>query len=239
MSPPVAFVAGATGYTGREVVATACARGIVTHAHVRPDSPNFEATRLRLSALGATVEPLPWTLGAMTEAMARIRPTQLYYLIGTTKARARAAARAGAAPADYASVDVGLALLLVDACKAVGIRPRFVYLSSLGAGPGARGAYLQARAQVEAALAESGLPYTVVRPSFITGPDREEDRIGERVGAAISDRVLSLVGALGGRQTQQRYRSTDAATLARALVRLAGDPAAEGKVILSEDLHEP
>ncbi|MBA3548122.1 MAG: hypothetical protein H0T76_16695 [Nannocystis sp.] len=39
---PIAWVAGATGYTGRALVAALRAQNITTHAHVRPDSPALE-----------------------------------------------------------------------------------------------------------------------------------------------------------------------------------------------------
>ena len=37
-----AFVAGATGFTGREVVRLLVERGVPAVAHVRPDSPRLE-----------------------------------------------------------------------------------------------------------------------------------------------------------------------------------------------------
>ena len=41
----IAFVAGATGYTGREVVRLLAERGVRTLAHVRPDSSSSAAGR--------------------------------------------------------------------------------------------------------------------------------------------------------------------------------------------------
>jgi uncharacterized protein YbjT (DUF2867 family) len=236
-TPAVAWVAGATGYTGREVVARACALGRRVHAHVRPDSPRLEAHRERFESLGAIVEATPWERGALATRLAEVQPTEIYALLGTTQARARAAAKSGAPPADYAAVDVGLTLMLYRACEDAGIRPRFVYLSALGAGPKASTAYMRARWEVEAALRAGGLPYTIVRPSFISGPDREERRLGERVGATVGDALLGVVGALGGAKIRDRFRSIDAAGLARALVDLAVDPATAGAIIEADGLR--
>jgi uncharacterized protein YbjT (DUF2867 family) len=228
----VAWIAGATGYTGRELVAHARSAGARVHAHVRPDSPRLAAHQRRFEdELGAHVERTPWEPDALREALARTQPSEVYALLGTTKARARAAAKAGAPPADYAAIDVGLTLMLLDACSAAGIRPRFIYLSSLGAQTDASSAYMSARGQVEDAIRASGLPYTIVRPSFISGPDRDERRLGERFGATLSDAVLGVIGALGGGRVRDRYRSIDAAALARAMVELAADPNAVNQVI--------
>ena len=236
-SPPIAWVAGAPGYTGHEVVRALRERGVSVHAHVRPDSSRLAEWSDRFTALGAQVEATPWTDDDQIAALARVRPTMVFALLGTTQRRARAAAQAGAPAADYAAVDVGLTLMLLRAALAAGTRPRFVYLSSLGVGPDARGAYLQARWQVEEALRASGLPFTIARPSFITGPDREESRPAERIASIVGDAALGALALVGARRLHARYRSNTAQGLARALVRLAADPAAEGKVVLAEDLH--
>src|SRR5262245_55763625 len=49
----VAFVAGATGYTGNEVVSALRGRGIRTIAHVRPDSSSLERWRKSFEDIGA------------------------------------------------------------------------------------------------------------------------------------------------------------------------------------------
>jgi nucleoside-diphosphate-sugar epimerase len=235
----IAWVAGATGYTGRALVAALRAQHITTHAHVRPDSPELERWRTQFTALGAVVETTPWELAPLTAALRGCAATQVYALLGTTKARARAAERAGAAPADYERVDVGLTLLLLEAAQAADHRPRFVYLSATGVrGPEDGNAYMRARGRVELAVRNSGLPYTIARPSFISGAGRDESRPLERIGAAVTDATLGLVGLLGGSRMRDRYRSTSNTALAAALVRLAADSHAENKVIDSEGLRD-
>ncbi len=222
-----AFVAGATGLTGRSVVEALIERGEAAVAHVRPDSGRLAEWTARFEGLGATVDTSPWTAEGMVEAMGRIRPTQVFALLGTTAKRG---------DGDYRTVDFGLTALLIDAVQAAGLDDtRVVYLSSLGADK-PRGAYLKARTDAEAHLRASGLPWTIARPSFIVG-DRDERRPGESVGAAVADAPLKLIGLLGGRRVADRYRSISGPELARGLVRAALDPAAEGAVLDSADLR--
>jgi uncharacterized protein YbjT (DUF2867 family) len=234
-----AFVAGATGFTGREVVRLLVERGVPTFAHVRPDSPRLEEWKERFSGVGAQVDATAWEEAAMKETLLRIRPALLFALLGTTRARMQAASRAGEDPAtqSYDAVDYGLAALLIEAAREAGLSPRVVYLSAAGVKETSRSAYYKARAQAEALLRSSGLPYTIARPSFIAGPGRDVDRPLERVGAVIGDGLLSLAGRLGARKIQTRYASTTNVRLAGALVRLALDPNAENGVFESEELE--
>jgi uncharacterized protein YbjT (DUF2867 family) len=237
----IAFVAGATGLTGRFVVEELLRRGVVAVAHVRPDSPLLVDHRARFEALGAQVDATPWDEAAMTTAIARWRPRVIFGLLGTTRARARQAGREGRDPAaeGYEAVDYGLTARLIRAALAAGLDrpPRFVYLSSTGVSEGTHNAYLAARARLEGELRASGLPHVVARPSFIVG-DREPARRWEGVAAKLGDGVLALAGALGAARLRDRYRSIDAAALAGALVRLAleahDEPA--GRVVEAEEL---
>lgn len=86
---------------------------------------------------------------------------------------------AGAGPGSGAerkrTVDYGAAVKLIAACRALGIK-RYVMVSSIGAddpasGPEQMRPYLEAKADADHALAESGLDYTIVRPgSLVDSP---------------------------------------------------------------------
>ncbi|HKG95644.1 MAG TPA: NAD(P)H-binding protein [Gemmatimonadaceae bacterium] len=236
-----AFVAGATGYTGREVVRQLVERGVRAVAHVRPDSPRLAEWRERFAELGAEVDATPWEEPAMRASLARWRPAQLFALLGTTRERGRRTEESGggggAVPDTYESVDYGLTSLLIRAASSSGVRPRFVYLSAAGVRDGATNPYLAARARAERELRESGLPFIIARPSFITGPDREERRPMERAAAAAGDALLAVAGALGASGLRARYHSTTASQLAAALVRLALDPMTEDTVVEGEGLR--
>lgn len=215
-----AFVLGATGFVGREVVRQLCVRGGRPIAHVRPDSPQLAAWRERFAALGAEVDATPWDAPQLGARLAARAVTQLYILIGTTRRKAQADGIGGDI---YEAVDVGLTKLAVEAARGSAIRPRLVYLSSIGAAPGARSPYLRARAKAEAVVTGADLPWVIARPSFILG-DRDESRPGERAAGVVGDGLLAIAGVLGARRTRDRYRSTTPDVLASALIRLAEAP---------------
>jgi uncharacterized protein YbjT (DUF2867 family) len=209
-----AFVAGATGYTGRALVHELCARGVRTIAHVRPDSPRLPQWQQHFNAVGALVDSSPWSEAALASALRVQQPDFVFAMLGTTRSRARAARRAGGNDS-YESVDYGLTSLLLSATLHAAPDAHFVYLSAVGVGPRARGAYLRVRWRMEQELRSSGSRHTIIRPAIITGADRDESRPLERAAAVATDAVLALVGKLGGRHIQHRYRSRTGAELAR------------------------
>lgn len=231
-----AFVAGATGYVGREVVAALRAAGVETWAHVRPDSSRLAEWRERFGALGAAVDTTPWAAEAMSAQMAALCPTHVFALLGTTQARARAAAARGER-ADYEAVDYGLTMTLLRAARAVAPSPTFVYLSSAGVREGTRNPYLAVRARVQRELVASGMHYVVAQPAFITGDDREEDRPAERWGARLGDAVLAVVARLGAPSLAARWGSITGGSLARGLVRVALDPSVRDVVLTTDSLR--
>jgi uncharacterized protein YbjT (DUF2867 family) len=227
-----AFVLGATGFVGREVVRQLCVRGAKTIAHVRPDSTSLAAWRTRFEDLGAVVDTTPWEVAAMTARLRVALPAQLYVLIGTTRSRAKADAVGGNI---YEAIDLGLTQLAVAAARGSEHRPRIVYLSSVGADPAARSAYLAARGHAEAAVTGSGLPWVIARPSIITG-ERDEGRVGERSAAVIGDGLLAVAGMFGGRRLRARYKSTTPDVLASALIRL-GEAPEHDRIVDGDDLR--
>lgn len=227
-----AFVLGATGFVGREVVRQLCVRGVQAIAHVRPDSASLAAWRTRFEDLGAAVDTTPWDTAALTARLRVAVPAQLYVLIGTTRSRAKADAVEGNI---YEAIDLGLTRLAVDAARGSEHRPRLVYLSSVGADPAARSAYLAARGRAEAAVMTSGLPWVIARPSIITG-ERDDGRVGERSAAVIGDGLLAVAGMFGGRRLRARYRSTTPDVLASALIRL-GEAPEHDRIIDGDDLR--
>jgi uncharacterized protein YbjT (DUF2867 family) len=226
-----AFVAGATGLTGREVVRVLRERGVDVHAHVRPDSRELDAWRRRFGALGAEVDTTPWTDDAMRTRLSALAPTHVFALLGTTKKRGRASGHADT----YESVDYGLSAMLLRASVACGSRPRFVYLSSMGVTATTKNPYLAVRHRLESELRASGLSWFAARPSFIVG-ERDEDRPLEKVGSAVGDGLLALVGLLGAKKMRESYRSQTGAELAQALVKLALDET-PNRVVSSDELR--
>ncbi|CAN5845795.1 hypothetical protein BH11MYX3_BH11MYX3_18670 [soil metagenome] len=230
-----AFVLGATGFVGREVVRQLCVRGAAPIAHVRPDSSKLAEWQASFSEEGATVDTTPWDapkLAARFKELFSRGAGQLYVLIGTTRSKAKADAVEGDI---YEKVDLGLTQLAVDAVKGSETRPRIVYLSSVGADAKARSAYLAARGKAEQVVIESGLPYVIARPSIITG-ERDDSRIGEKTAAVVGDGLLAVAGLFGGKKIRDRFRSTTPDVLGSALIRLGEAPDAD-KIVDGADLR--
>jgi uncharacterized protein YbjT (DUF2867 family) len=104
-----------------------------------------------------------------------------------------AGAGPGSGPERKRTVDLGGAVKLIDAARAAGVR-RYVMVSSIGADDPAGGGeamrpYLEAKAEADAALAASGLDFTIVRPGPLTDdPGTGSVRVGEDVGRAAVTR---------------------------------------------------
>lgn len=225
-----AFVAGATGYTGREVVRELNARGITAFAHVRPDSRQLDEWRNRFQGI-AQVDTTPWELSAMTATIKRVQPAFVFALLGTTRSRARSAQKQGANDS-YQTVDYALTALLLDALQRAGHTAKFIYLSSMGVNGKSKNPYIAVRWRMETELRASGMPYVIARPAFITGSDREEFRLLERGLGTVSDAALDVAGAIGLRSLRDRFHSLTGQQLARGLVAAALDPA-QTNVVLS------
>ena len=111
-----------------------------------------------------------------------------------------AGAGPGSGPERKETVDYGGAVKLVDAAKRAGIS-RYVIVSSVGADPNASGddtfaVYLRAKGKADAALAASGLDYTIVRPGRLTDdPGAGRIRVG-RDGEIPREDVAATLAAV-------------------------------------------
>lgn len=177
------FVAGATGATGRVFVPRALAAGHDVVFHVRPQSaaksPLGKDPRARVLELADTP--------ALADAMAGCEAVISF--VGTMRSRF-------AAGDTYESSDIGSTRQLVEGAKAAGV-PRFILLSSYGAG--SLGAYLQMKAKCEAIVKESGLRWTVLRPSALVTPEGvAEGTHGARRSPPGASAVFGAIRALPG-----------------------------------------
>ena len=226
-----AFVLGATGFVGREVVRQLAVRATPVVAHIRPDSKSLEEWRGKLAALGAKIDTTPWDAAALAKALDANQAKQLYILIGTTRSRGKADAIEGDI---YEKVDYGLTRIAVDAAKLSNAKPRLVYLSGLGADANARGAYMKARGKAENAVRESGLPWVIARPAIITG-ERDDSRAGERTAAVVGDGLLAVAG-LFSKSLRSKWKSTTPDVLGSALIRI-GEAHEHDRVVDGADLR--
>ncbi len=229
-----AWVAGATGYTGREVVRLLCEQGHEVSAHVRPATLANSDWKSRFEKMGAHVVVVDWELNFLANALRQAQPSIVFSLVGTTRSRAykeRLTAREA-----YRRVDRDLTLMLINAVKLANLSPRFVYLSAIGANPDSRNTYLRVRGEVEEAIKTSALTYTIARPSFITGPNRDEFRPLERTGALMSDAILDVFAVIGAGGLRERFRSMSNTEVAKALVFASTEARYANTVLEAQDL---
>jgi nucleoside-diphosphate-sugar epimerase len=211
-------------------------RGVRTVAHVRPDSSKLEQWRQRFESDGAAVDMTPWRDDEISRTLSALQPTHVFSLLGTTRARRRATGATGNAES-YEAIDYGLTAMLIRAAVASGSKPRFIYLSALGVQEHTSNPYLVARWKAESMLRASGLPFTIARPSFITGPDRDESRPLERVAATVVDAAAGVARLVGAHRLAGSVRSMTGPELAAGLVRHAFDAAAENATLGTEELR--
>lgn len=202
------FIAGATGAVGRTLLRQAEATGADVVPHLRP----------KTAAQGKSLHPKAVMLElsqtkAVAEALKSTERTTILQLIGTMKKRFGAGDT-------YETSDIGTTQQLVDAAKLAGTVNHLVLLSSIGAGNPA-GAYLKAKARAEAIVQNSGLPFTIFRPSAFMGE-------GHHIPGVFKT-LTKLLGA-------KRYEPIEVEELARALLKVAQDRAPLNAILEGEAL---
>ena len=115
-----------------------------------------------------------------------------------------AGAGAGSGAARKRTMDLGGALKLSDAAKAVGV-PRYVMVSAMGAADPSQGSdamrpYLEAKRDADVALQQSSLDFTIVRPGGLTD-DPGKGRVAAaeslgRYGSVTRDDVAAVLLAV-------------------------------------------
>ncbi len=202
------FVAGATGATGTVLVRLAQAGGAPVVPQVRPQS----ASRAPPNAAIVDLADQAALVRALSDC------TTVVQLVGTMRSRF--------ADGDtYETSDIGTTRALVAAGQEAGV-DHVVLLSSTGAGR-PRGAYLQAKAQAESIVRESGLEWTIFRPSFLLGDHRGPPRPVAAVLRAISPASLKPI----------RLEDLARAILHVGLTRAALGQVLEGRSLFAEAQH--
>lgn len=186
-------------------------------AHVRPGSSAAAEWRARFESLGAEVDETPWEPAAMRATLARVMPDHLFALLGTTRRRAAAEGITDA----YERVDYGLTAMLRDAAIACGSAPRFTYLSAIGANETSANKYVAVRGRMERELRDGALPWLIAQPAYVSGSDRAEFRLWERIPAIAIDALLGALAFVGLGKVRDAYGSLSGRELAHGLVALA------------------
>ena len=150
---PTVCITGATGYLGRALSTALCARGHGVRALVRPGG-------VARAAAGTQARELDvFDVGALAGALGA--GDTVVHLIGTPHPNPSKAA-------EFERVDLGSARACADAAARAGVA-HLVYVSVAQPAPIMR-AYVEARAAAEAAFVAAGLTTTFVRPWYVLGP---------------------------------------------------------------------
>jgi uncharacterized protein YbjT (DUF2867 family) len=133
----------------------------------------------------------------------------VFCCLGTTRKKA------GSAEA-FRLVDLDYPRKILAAVK--DSTPVFALISSVGADT-PKGLYLQTKAELEAAVQQSGLRFVIVRPSLLLG-ERSEFRLGERIATLAAKPLASIMAHHLG-EKMANYAPVSAKNVAHALVRHA------------------
>lgn len=177
-APQRVLVLGGSGFVGRHVAAKLSAAG---HDIVVITRRRERARHLLLLPTVQVVEGDPFDSAVLARYAAGA--TASINLVGVLHERGRQT---------FERAHVELPGLLVGACKGAGIR-RILHLSALGAAADAPSRYLRSKAEGEAAIAASGLAWTLFRPSVIFGPEDTFLNLFAKLSRLLP--VIALAGA--------------------------------------------
>jgi uncharacterized protein YbjT (DUF2867 family) len=186
-------VAGGHGKIGRRLLALLVERGHQARGLIRnPDHARD------LELIGA--EPVVCDIEREDDLSEHVR--------GADAVVFAAGAGPGSGPERKRTVDLGGAVKLIDACRATGV-DRYLMVSSVGADDPSSGGeqmrpYLEAKAEADRALTESGLASTICRPGSLTddsgtGMVAIAEHFG-RGGSVPRDDVAAVLLACLGRE---------------------------------------
>jgi NADH dehydrogenase len=148
------LVTGASGFVGRRVVEALAAAGRRVRVLVRPNSARRMDHAEGLEVADGDVRDPDAVVAAARGCGACI------HLVGILRERGEQT---------FQAVHVGGTDHVVRACLGTGVR-RLVHVSALGAGRGVDTAYFRTKEAAEEQVVDSGLDWTVLRPSVIHGP---------------------------------------------------------------------
>ena len=205
------LIAGGSGLVGRQTADFLVGSGYEVHlVSRRPSALSMPAIKEHV----ALSDDWP-------EIVARIKPDCSISCLGTT------IRKAGSQDA-FKAVDHDLVLAFAQASHAAGAQ-YFITVSSVGAMPASGSFYLRTKAEMEQGLRNISFQrLDIMRPSLLTGGQRDDHRPGEAFGillAPIAD--LLMFGPM------KKYASTPSDKVAKAIAALANRH--EGGVFIHEN----
>ena len=152
------FFTGSTGFVGRYIANELCKEHYL-YLPVR----NFEKAQKVLKCKG-NVELIPF-LEDMTPYLKRIQPDIIINLLGILVEEPKKGIT-------FEKVHFEYTKNLVDGAKQFNIK-KFIQMSALGANKNSKSRYFQTKAKAEEYLINSGLNYTIFRPSIVLGKEQK------------------------------------------------------------------
>jgi len=200
MADRTALLLGASGLVGghllRELAADARWGRVVT------------LDRRPLPSAGPTHESVVVDFDRVGEVAERFACDDVFCALGTT-------INAAGSQAAFRRVDLEIPAEAARLALAHGAT-QMLLVSAYGAAPGSRMFYNRTKGQAEDAIRAVGFEAVqIARPSLLDG-DREDDRLGERVGLAVLGALRPVL-----RGPLSALRPTEAVDVARALVAVA------------------
>lgn len=158
----------------------------------------------------------------LEEAAPHFRADEVYCCIGTTKKKTPDKDL-------YRKIDIGIPASAARIASENGIKS-FAVVSAIGADSKSSIAYNRIKGDMEQAVLDANIEQTyILRPSIISG-DREEKRLGEKIGLFVFKLLKPLFfGKL------KKYRAVEAITIARRMIELCNSNA-ESQIIESDSI---
>ncbi|MBI2780634.1 MAG: NAD(P)H-binding protein [Chloroflexi bacterium] len=205
-------VAGGTGFVGGAIAAELHARGhrvvVLSHRGEAARGALPDAIELRHADV-ATGEGVPAAVAGLDALV-----VALAFPNSPIEAPRRGRT--------FMAVDAAGTERLVAAAREAGVG-RLVYLSGAGAAPDAKRHWFRAKWRAETAVRESGIPATIIRPTWVFGP--RDVSLNRFLGFARTFQAVPMTN-FGGQQLAPIFIDDVARLAADSLV----DPAAAGQV---------
>ena len=199
------LVTGGSGFVGSQVVAEAAKRG---HDVV---------------SLSRGVQALPRGYRVAAVKVDLVRPHGLDEALQGVKAVVHAAGiLRERGSQSFERAHVGATANLVDACKRAGVE-KIIQVSALGAAVTAPTSYLRTKRQAERLVEESGIPFTIFRPSLIFGAG---DRLVSHLVALV--RYSPLVPVVAPERT--RLQPVWVGDVVAAILGAVADPSTDATI---------
>jgi uncharacterized protein YbjT (DUF2867 family) len=192
-------IAGGSGLVGKQAADMLAGAGFAVHLVSRRPS----------HALAPGIEEHVAPTAHWPAIVASIKPDVAISGLGTT-------IRTAGSREAFRAVDHDLVLAFAQASHDVGAR-HFITISSVGAMPASSNFYLRTKADMEQGLRNIGFQrLDIMRPSLLTGGQRDDRRPGEALGIWLSPLVdILMFGPM------QKFASTPSGKVAKAIANLA------------------